>query len=126
MVSAADQRMAEDGISERSDDAHLARSDLSKFVHSVARRAEAGAARTFALHSVDASSAFYFARPGKNGHPGKGPKQQIATATHMAHRVKWTWLKRQHELAVDEFKREGKPRFWAFMKDRWPKQKRNE
>src|SRR5208282_1480901 len=48
--------------------------------------------------------------------------QQIAMTTHVAHRVKWTWLKRQQELAMDQFRKDGKPKLWAFMKDRWPKQ----
>jgi len=53
---------------------------------------------------------------------GSEIERQIATTTDTGHRVKWAWLKRQHELAVDQFRREGQPKLWAFMKDRWPKQ----
>jgi hypothetical protein len=47
--------------------------------------------------------------------------KQIKGTTLIAHRVKWMWLKRQHDLAVDQFRRDGQPKLWAFMKDRWPK-----
>jgi hypothetical protein len=53
---------------------------------------------------------------------GSEIERQIATTTQMAHRVKWTWLKRQHELAMEQFRREGQSKFGLFMKERWPKQ----
>ena len=41
--------------------------------------------------------------------------RQIAQTAELHHRVKWTWLKCQHELAVGELKSDGVPR-WELMR----------
>lgn len=43
---------------------------------------------------------------------GRVIESSIATLTDAGQLAKWGWLKKQHELAIAEFVRYGKPRFW--------------
>jgi hypothetical protein len=45
----------------------------------------------------------------------------LKNLTDAGQRVKWMWLQTQLAIAESDFHREGQPRYWASMKDRWPK-----
>ncbi len=48
---------------------------------------------------------------------GQRIDQEIERLTDAGHLAKWNWLKRQHSMAVVEFTKFGKPRFWHIWSD---------
>ncbi len=48
--------------------------------------------------------------------------RSLSRVTDASQRVKWTWLQNQLAIAETDFHRDRAPRFWAFMKNRWPTQ----
>lgn len=39
--------------------------------------------------------------------------QSMDSLTDEAHRVKWGWIKRRYDIAVEEYRQNGSPRYWS-------------